>query len=98
MLCVMTPDETTDEKKSSRSYWGFVLSSILLLGSFAVLVGCTTPWDAVKDYAEEPHPPKAVVDDVQKYIEAKGIPRSDISEVRYGVDAQGRRAGRVIEE
>ncbi len=25
MLEVMTPDETTSEEKSSRSYWGFVL-------------------------------------------------------------------------
>ena len=73
--------------------------SILLLTGITSLVGCsTTPWDAVKDYAEESHPPKAITDDVQAFILSKKIPSSDISEIRYGVDGTGRRAVRISQE
>ena len=68
----------------------------LLLASFACLLGCTTtPWSAVKDYGVESHPPKAILDDVQIFIQTKKIPPSDISEIRYGVDGSGRRAVRI---
>jgi len=70
----------------------------LLLVSLASVVGCTTPWDAVKDYAEERHPPTAITNDIQKFIEAKKIPRSDISEIRWGLDVNGRRAVRISQE
>jgi hypothetical protein len=94
----MTRDATASEEKSSRSYWGFVLCLILAFPSFGFVAGCTTPRDVVKDYAVEFHPPKAVADDVGKFIAAKGIQRSNISEVRYGVDAKGRRAVRITQE
>jgi hypothetical protein len=67
----------------------------LLLASFACLLGCTTPWSAVKDYGVESHPPKSISDDVQVFIQTKKIPPSDISEIRYGVDGTGRRAVRI---
>jgi hypothetical protein len=70
------------------------LSVLLLL---ATLTGCTTPWDLVKHYPEERHPPKAIVGDVQQYIHAKNIPPDDVGETRYGLDETGRRAVRVLQ-
>jgi len=64
----------------------------------AALLGCTTPWSAVKDYTQERHPPKTVSEDVDSFIELKRIPRKDISEIRYGVDPKGRRAVRISQE
>ena len=94
----MTRDATTSEEKSSRSYGGFVVCLILGLASMGFVAGCTTPWDAVKDYAVEFHPPKAITDDVRKFIAAEGMTRFNVSEVRYGMDAKGRRAVRITRE
>src|SRR6185369_11148021 len=72
--------------------------SVLLLVSFVSLVGCTTPWEAVKAYPEEKHPPKAIVEDVQAYIRAQKISTKDVSWIRYGADARGRRAVMITQE
>ena len=70
------------------------LSAVLLVA----LTGCATPWDLVKHYPQEPHPPKAIVSDVQHYIETTNIPSDDIGEIRYGLDERGRRSARVLQE
>ena len=36
---IMTPDETTTEEKSSRSYWGFVLWPSVVLVVYVLSVG-----------------------------------------------------------
>jgi hypothetical protein len=71
-----------------------VFAALLLVN----LVGCTTPWDAVKHYGEERDPPKAVSDDIQRFIQEKKIPASDVSEIRYGVNGSGCRAVRISQE
>jgi hypothetical protein len=70
--------------------------SVLMLVSFVSC--CTTPWDAVKAYPEEKHPPKAIVEDVQAFIRARNIPSKDVSWLRYGVDAGGARAVMITQE
>jgi len=70
--------------------------SFLLLWAFAV--GCTTPWGGPNGYAVERHPPKAITEDVQRYIQEKKIPSSVISEVRYGVTPTGQREVRILQE
>ena len=76
-----------------RNTFPFLLLLLLIFG-----VGCTTPWNGPNGYAVERQPPKAITEDIQRYIQEKKIPATVISEVLYGVAPTGRREVRILQE
>lgn len=83
-----------------------IIMLALLIGALVILAGCGSPIDALNGYDVDwthtryNHRPldKAITDDVQKFINSKKIPQSDISQITYGEDATGRHVAMIIQE